>query len=382
MEFETRALLYTLLASVVAYAVNGLFSGWSPLFQVPADLPPPTFFEYGWYIVLGMAAGVVAAIVPMVFYGIRDAFHRLPIPPHFKPAIGGLGVGLIALKLPQVLAGGYGWIQQAINGNLTGELMLILMFVQILAFALTISSGGSGGVFRPVCTSARCSADSSPIVSRTDRGICCCGHGLGVRRSRAGADCHAVDGDGDDRRLSSPGRPAALAVVLSFLIQGALARRLKYKSLYEAQVPSLVDSPAHLMDHVEAALLLLRDREMLMPPTVTHLDLRKLLAAGIPVDLPDGKRLMMGMLDPESSYVGKHMAICFPAGRDEDLELIAVFREGHTLPPHTNVRLQAGDTLFVVASAKGQEQLASHLSALAKATDKKLSQGGWSKSPT
>ncbi len=382
MEFETRALLYTLLASVVAYAVNGLFSGWSPLFQVPADLPPPTFFEYGWYIVLGMAAGVVAAIVPMVFYGIRDAFHRLPIPPHFKPAIGGLGVGLIALKLPQVLAGGYGWIQQAINGNLTGELMLILMFVQILAFALTISSGGSGGVFAPsLYVGAMLGGFLAKLFHEPTAAFVVVGMASvfgGAARVPIATLLMVTEMTGGYHLLV----PAALAVVLSFLIQGALARRLKYKSLYEAQVPSLVDSPAHLMDHVEAALLLLRDREMLMPPTVTHLDLRKLLAAGIPVDLPDGKRLMMGMLDPESSYVGKHMAICFPAGRDEDLELIAVFREGHTLPPHTNVRLQAGDTLFVVASAKGQEQLASHLSALAKATDKKLSQGGWSKSPT
>ena len=34
MEFEAGALIYTMVASVVAYAVNGLFVGWSPLFQV------------------------------------------------------------------------------------------------------------------------------------------------------------------------------------------------------------------------------------------------------------------------------------------------------------------------------------------------------------
>ena len=38
----------------------------------------------------------------------------LPVPLWTKPAIGGLGVGLLALLLPQVLGGGYGWIQQAI----------------------------------------------------------------------------------------------------------------------------------------------------------------------------------------------------------------------------------------------------------------------------
>ena len=36
--------------------------------------------------------------------------------------IGSLVVGLIALKLPQVLGGGYGWVQLAINGHLAALL--------------------------------------------------------------------------------------------------------------------------------------------------------------------------------------------------------------------------------------------------------------------
>lgn len=98
---------------------------------------------------LGITSGLVATILPNVFYGLRDAFRALPFPPHIKPAIGGLGVGLLALVLPKVLGGGYGWIQEAIDGRLTVALLLILFFVKMLAFALTVSSGGSGGVFAP-----------------------------------------------------------------------------------------------------------------------------------------------------------------------------------------------------------------------------------------
>jgi len=32
MAFETEALIYTVIASVIAYAVNGLFAGWAPIF--------------------------------------------------------------------------------------------------------------------------------------------------------------------------------------------------------------------------------------------------------------------------------------------------------------------------------------------------------------
>jgi CIC family chloride channel protein len=87
--------------------------------------------------------------MPVVFYGLRDAFRSLPFPPYLNPAIGGLGVGLIALQLPQILGGGYGWIQEAIAGQLTAKLLLILVFAKIAGLALTVSSGGSGGVFAP-----------------------------------------------------------------------------------------------------------------------------------------------------------------------------------------------------------------------------------------
>ncbi len=57
--------------------------------------------------------------------------------------------GSLALRLPQVLGGGYGWIQEAIDGRLVMRLLLALLFAKIVALSLTVSSGGSGGVFAP-----------------------------------------------------------------------------------------------------------------------------------------------------------------------------------------------------------------------------------------
>ena len=93
--------------------------------------------------------GSIATALPEVFYHCRDLFRALPVPVWTKPAIGALGVGLLALRLPQVLGGGYGWIQQAIGGGLALHLLLILILAKMVAFALTVSSGGSGGVFAP-----------------------------------------------------------------------------------------------------------------------------------------------------------------------------------------------------------------------------------------
>lgn len=149
MEFEAAALLYTMIASVAAYAITGLFLGWDPLFEIPAGIVAPSVFEYGWYALLGLVAGAVATLLPPVFYRIRSLFEVLPGPPYLRPAVGGLAVGLIAMALPQVLSGGYGWIQLAMYGRITLGMMLLLALVKTIAFSLTIGSGGSGGVFAP-----------------------------------------------------------------------------------------------------------------------------------------------------------------------------------------------------------------------------------------
>ena len=75
----------------------------------------------------------------------------MPIPLILKPAVGGLMLGVLAIWLPQVLAGGYGWIQMAIDGKLTMGLMLLLCCRQDLCHFVHDLVGGQR---RRVCTFA------------------------------------------------------------------------------------------------------------------------------------------------------------------------------------------------------------------------------------
>ena len=76
-------------------------------------------------------------------------FRRLPIADWFKPALGGFFVGCIALIFPQVFGGGYEWMYHLMHGGLPFLLILTLIIPKMLATALTVSSGGSGGLFAP-----------------------------------------------------------------------------------------------------------------------------------------------------------------------------------------------------------------------------------------
>lgn len=151
-DFEVEALIPGFIASVIGYCVFATYSGWTPVFGDIADLKFDKPESLVWYASLGILAGLVGIAYAKAFYGTRDLFKKVHIPPHFKPAIGALGVGLIGLAFPETLSMGYGWLQFAIEGNkaeLAIKTMAALIALKIIATSLTIGSGGSGGVFAP-----------------------------------------------------------------------------------------------------------------------------------------------------------------------------------------------------------------------------------------
>ncbi len=116
---------------------------------------------------------VLAAVYTRSFYGFTHLFHRVPIPPHFKPAIGACLTGAVALALYfgfeasgygnkyvlSVLAFGYGSLQAALDGTIQQDMnnqalaaaaiLAAIALGKIMTTGLTIGSGGSGGVFGP-----------------------------------------------------------------------------------------------------------------------------------------------------------------------------------------------------------------------------------------
>jgi len=148
-DFESEAIIPCVMSSVVAYSIFTFIFGHQPIFETP-DLIFNDPRELLLYAVLGLMCVPVGWLYSKSLYGIRDHFfRRIPIKPHFVPAIGGLLVGCIGLMTPKVLSGGYGTIQLALLGKLTVGLMAVMVLTKIVATSCTIGSGGSGGVFGP-----------------------------------------------------------------------------------------------------------------------------------------------------------------------------------------------------------------------------------------
>jgi len=137
------------LASATAWMVLRLSLGDHPLFKVPEyNLVSPA--EFAIYAVLGIAGGVVSAIFARMLLGIRAQFLRFPrTTVWFQPVVGGLLVGIIGWFIPQVLGVGYGFVGDALNGNMALRLMVLLLVLKVITVTVSYATGNAGGIFGP-----------------------------------------------------------------------------------------------------------------------------------------------------------------------------------------------------------------------------------------
>ncbi len=152
-DFEVKALLPALIASVTGFLIFGSIFGWSPIFEVSESAPDvnqPVHFIL--YAILGVCCAGIGRMYVFIFYKIQHIFQQWSIPKFVKPAIGGVLVGIIGMFLPQILGGGYGWLQVGVFDDVRLFpiwILLAILFLKILATSLTIGTGGSAGVFGP-----------------------------------------------------------------------------------------------------------------------------------------------------------------------------------------------------------------------------------------
>jgi CIC family chloride channel protein len=103
------------------------------------------------YAFLGVVGGLASVAFSSGIVTLRPRFKALPRwTQYFQPAAAGLLIGLIAvLGAPQVMGAGYEYIDEAIHGQFTWQMLAILAGLKIVATMLSFVSGTPGGMFAP-----------------------------------------------------------------------------------------------------------------------------------------------------------------------------------------------------------------------------------------
>jgi chloride channel protein, CIC family len=150
-DFEAEALLPAIVSSVVAYTLFTFFFGRHSIIQTP-DYHFGNVMELPFYLVLSVVVSLAAHFYIRTFFFFKfKVFGKLRERWGITPTmvVGGVAMGLFGMAFPPSIGGGYGWIEQAVNGHLGILFLIALFFGKTLATSLTIGSGLSGGMFAP-----------------------------------------------------------------------------------------------------------------------------------------------------------------------------------------------------------------------------------------
>ena len=263
-DIESDAIVPAAMSSAIAYSVFCLWLPpelrFTPLFgrHVFYDVGSPLeLLPYGAMAVILVFAGVLYI---KTFYGMHALFKKLPILPHLRPMVGAVLAGLVGLGMyfgfgenPDalaVLASGYGTLQKTMAGTVevAAPLLVAVALVKILTTSLTISSGGSGGVFGPSMVIGGCLGSAVgqvfnawwPELVRQPQAFAIVGMAgffSGCARAPLSTVLMVSEMTGGYGLLL----PTLWVSTLTFL----LGRRW---TLYVKQVPTRLDSPAHRGD--------------------------------------------------------------------------------------------------------------------------------------
>lgn len=168
---EMRAFGNVVIAAVSATVVSRNIIGDRFAFQVPTyTVGSP--LEILLYLILGLTAALVGIMFIRMLNFSEDLFDNWKFPQIFKPAVGGLLLGIVGLlymnlpglvfpagseahgsglniAIPHMYGAGFPAIEEALGGNTVLWILIALIFLKPLATSLTLGSGNSGGVFAP-----------------------------------------------------------------------------------------------------------------------------------------------------------------------------------------------------------------------------------------
>lgn len=155
-DLDQTMLSGVIVASALAAVVENKILSNKPIFHVPRPYAFDSPSSLLWYAILGVLAAFVSIAFTDGLLWLRAQFKQMgSIPKWIHPAIGGLGVGVLAVigleffHMNGIAGDPYKTLTLALTGNLPLALMAVFCVLKLAATVLSYSSGGSGGIFAP-----------------------------------------------------------------------------------------------------------------------------------------------------------------------------------------------------------------------------------------
>lgn len=145
--YTVAALPQVAVCALTGALFTRLVSSGQPIFSLPLDIEGIPLWDYPIFVAMGIYSALLGIVTMKSVTWCEHGIRKLPIPEWTRPALGGAGLGLIALMFPQVLGSGQGAINDHLQNHWPLVLLAALLVAKIAASALCLGAGFRGGLF-------------------------------------------------------------------------------------------------------------------------------------------------------------------------------------------------------------------------------------------
>ncbi len=146
------------ISSVIATVISRSELGNFPAFMIP-EYHLISTWEIGIYMGIGLACGLIAALLIALIGRLRMLLVRYIPDRRFRPVLAGLCIGLLGLGIPHVMSIGYGTVGNILLERIDpvlfgiafplGVFFAVVLVGKLLAISLSFAAGFPGGLLGP-----------------------------------------------------------------------------------------------------------------------------------------------------------------------------------------------------------------------------------------
>ena len=152
-DFIVKSLYPSFLASITSYIISGFILDWPSFLYIPQEfIIKTTLQSIAGFCLIAAILGIIGIGYVRTVKTFQKHFENMKIPLYFKPALGGVIIGIFAIGFPEILGTGYGWLQAAVLGNhqiLPLWIMFPVIIMKIFATSVSNASRNSTGLLGP-----------------------------------------------------------------------------------------------------------------------------------------------------------------------------------------------------------------------------------------
>ncbi|BEP28186.1 chloride channel protein [Helicovermis profundi] len=160
-----------MMSAAMSVFIRRAFLGIVPFVNLSGTFAVGSYKEYILFLILGLLMGIVSGIYIYLIKKVTFFKIKSKLPYYLAPLIGSILIALIGYFYPEIFDLHFNSTKHIFLNNYSLKFLIIIVFIKIIATAITLGTGGFGGGFMPGVFIGAASGGAFSLILMNNFGI-------------------------------------------------------------------------------------------------------------------------------------------------------------------------------------------------------------------